>query len=187
MLLRIARMLQIALMKRAGVTFFDFTTKHHEGFSMYDTNTRVHDCWDFDLTPGAKHVKGIKACVPGSGGGGAAPGPACKGPACSRGFGFGFGLTMLVCQLHAATRTRCVVCRLGARACWMLIGLATRWSCPIHVASGKYTLVAQTKSTAPVTKSLSDVTVQSHSAWLLIRQKQRAGPHGGKVPTPGTA
>ena len=29
-------------MKSAGVKFFDFTTKHHEGFSMYDTNTRVH-------------------------------------------------------------------------------------------------------------------------------------------------
>ena len=32
----------MALMKSAGVKFFDFTTKHHEGFSMYDTNTRVH-------------------------------------------------------------------------------------------------------------------------------------------------
>jgi hypothetical protein len=52
----------IDLMKRSGTTFFDFTTKHHEGFSMYDTKTRVHDCWDFDLTPGAKTVKGIVPC-----------------------------------------------------------------------------------------------------------------------------
>jgi alpha-L-fucosidase len=29
-----------------GIKFFDFTLKHHEGFSMYDTNTDVHDCWD---------------------------------------------------------------------------------------------------------------------------------------------
>jgi hypothetical protein len=34
--------------------FTDGAAQHHEGFSMYDTNTRVHDCWDFDLTPGAK-------------------------------------------------------------------------------------------------------------------------------------
>ena len=59
-----------------------FTTKHHEGFSMYDTNTRVHDCWDFDLTPGAKHVKGIKACVPPPPGSQPSPPPPCSGTAC---------------------------------------------------------------------------------------------------------
>jgi alpha-L-fucosidase len=59
----------IALMKRAGITFFDFTTKHHEGFSMYDTATRVHDCWDLDLTPGAKTVKGIVPCLENDGNG----------------------------------------------------------------------------------------------------------------------
>jgi alpha-L-fucosidase len=59
----------IALMKRAGVTFFDFTTKHHEGFSMYDTATRVHDCWDLDLTEGAKKVKGIVPCLENDGNG----------------------------------------------------------------------------------------------------------------------
>ena len=37
----------IDLMNRAGIKFFDFTTKHHEGFSMYDTETVVHDCWTF--------------------------------------------------------------------------------------------------------------------------------------------
>lgn len=68
-------------MKRAGQTFFDFTTKHHEGFSMYDTNTRVHDCWDFDLSPGAKHVKGIKPCIPLAGGGRPSPSP-CLGSDC---------------------------------------------------------------------------------------------------------
>ena len=52
------------MMKMSGIKFFDFTTKHHEGFSMYDTNTRVHDCWDFDVTPGATHIKGIVPCVP---------------------------------------------------------------------------------------------------------------------------
>ena len=31
----------IALMKRGGIKFFDFTTKHHEGFSMYDTSTKA--------------------------------------------------------------------------------------------------------------------------------------------------
>ena len=31
----------MALMKRAGLEFFVFTTKHHEGFCMYDTKTRV--------------------------------------------------------------------------------------------------------------------------------------------------
>jgi len=30
---------------------------------MYDTATRVHDCWDLDLTPGAKKVKGIVPCL----------------------------------------------------------------------------------------------------------------------------
>lgn len=70
----------IALMKRAGVTYFDFTTKHHEGFSMYDTSTRVHDCWDFDLSPGAKHVKGIKPCITSSTG--PPPPPPCQGSAC---------------------------------------------------------------------------------------------------------
>ena len=29
----------VGLMKRAGITFFDFTTKHHEGFSMYASRT----------------------------------------------------------------------------------------------------------------------------------------------------
>ena len=67
-------------MLQAGITFFDFTTKHHEGFSMYDTNTRVHDCWDFDLTPGAKTVKGIKPCLsPGK----SPPAPhTCRGVEC---------------------------------------------------------------------------------------------------------
>ena len=32
----------VSLMKRAGVKYFDFTTKHHEGFSMYDTHTVRH-------------------------------------------------------------------------------------------------------------------------------------------------
>merc|ERR1712070_1361059 len=38
----------ISLMKRAGIKFFDFTTKHHEGFSMFNTSTHVHDSWQFD-------------------------------------------------------------------------------------------------------------------------------------------
>ena len=42
----------IDLMKRAGIKFFDFTTKHHEGFSMYNTSTRVHDCWVFTQQQG---------------------------------------------------------------------------------------------------------------------------------------
>jgi len=50
----------IALMKRSHIKFFDFTTKHHEGFSMYDTDTVVHDCWGFD------HGKfaGVAPCGP---------------------------------------------------------------------------------------------------------------------------
>eukprot|EP00039_Didymoeca_costata_P008862 m.117835 g.117835 ORF g.117835 m.117835 type:complete len:495 (+) comp14261_c0_seq8:149-1633(+) len=43
----------ISLMNTAGIKFFDFTTKHHEGFSMYDTNTLVHNCWDLSKTPAA--------------------------------------------------------------------------------------------------------------------------------------
>ena len=31
----------MSLMKRGGMKFFVFTTKHHEGFSMFDTKTRV--------------------------------------------------------------------------------------------------------------------------------------------------
>ena len=40
----------IALMKRAGIKYFDFTAKHCEGFSMFDTSTVLEDCWDFDDT-----------------------------------------------------------------------------------------------------------------------------------------
>ena len=40
----------------------DFTTKHHEGFSMYDTAANVHDCWDFDTAADAKTIKGIVPC-----------------------------------------------------------------------------------------------------------------------------
>lgn len=50
----------IALMKRAGVKYFDFTAKHCEGFAMYDTATLMHDCWDWDLT--GQKPPGIKAC-----------------------------------------------------------------------------------------------------------------------------
>eukprot|EP00038_Savillea_parva_P029182 m.69359 g.69359 ORF g.69359 m.69359 type:complete len:549 (-) comp8577_c0_seq1:122-1768(-) len=38
----------ISMMNTAGIKFFDFTLKHHEGFSMFDTNTDVHDCWNLD-------------------------------------------------------------------------------------------------------------------------------------------
>ncbi|MBI4979806.1 MAG: alpha-L-fucosidase [Spirochaetes bacterium] len=31
----------MAMMKNGGVQFFSFTTKHHDGFSMYDTKTRI--------------------------------------------------------------------------------------------------------------------------------------------------
>eukprot|EP01062_Namystynia_karyoxenos_P055715 TRINITY_DN46776_c0_g1_i1.p1 TRINITY_DN46776_c0_g1~~TRINITY_DN46776_c0_g1_i1.p1 ORF type:complete len:510 (+),score=147.75 TRINITY_DN46776_c0_g1_i1:92-1531(+) len=47
----------IAMMKGAGMRFFDFTTKHHEGFSMYDTNAPLRECWDFSQSP-----PGIKEC-----------------------------------------------------------------------------------------------------------------------------
>ena len=49
----------ITMMNNAGVKYFDFTTKHHEGFSMYDTNTRIYECWAFgeDGT-----FQGIKSC-----------------------------------------------------------------------------------------------------------------------------
>jgi len=52
----------IALMKRAGLKYFDFTTKHHEGFSMFDTKTKVHDCWDFETSGSSTQFAGIKAC-----------------------------------------------------------------------------------------------------------------------------
>eukprot|EP00755_Sulcionema_specki_P018667 Sspe_Gene.67477::Locus_39809_Transcript_1_1_Confidence_1.000_Length_1547::g.67477::m.67477/K01206/FUCA; alpha-L-fucosidase len=38
----------MAMMKDAGITFFDFTTKHHEGFSMYHTETQVYNCWKLE-------------------------------------------------------------------------------------------------------------------------------------------
>eukprot|EP01052_Picozoa_sp_SAG31_P007853 SAG31_NODE_382_length_16456_cov_5.532983_5_plen_222_part_00 len=47
---------------------------------MYDTNTRVHDCWDFDLAPNAKHVKGIKPCIKSSSA--QPPPPPCEGSSC---------------------------------------------------------------------------------------------------------
>jgi hypothetical protein len=50
----------IALMKRAGVKYFDFTAKHCEGFAMYDTATVMHDCWDWDAT--GQKPPGVKAC-----------------------------------------------------------------------------------------------------------------------------
>jgi len=50
----------IALMRRAGIRFFDFTTKHHEGFSMYNTSTRIRDCWHFD----DQGFQGIGDCGP---------------------------------------------------------------------------------------------------------------------------
>merc|ERR1712194_363163 len=49
-------------MKRAGIRFFDFTTKHHEGFSMYKTATRVHDCWKFSEETGQVTLNGIGSC-----------------------------------------------------------------------------------------------------------------------------
>jgi len=45
-----------------GIRFFDFTTKHHEGFSMYDTKTRVHDCWEFSEHDGEVRLDGIGMC-----------------------------------------------------------------------------------------------------------------------------
>ena len=53
----------IALMKRAGVKYFDFTAKHCEGFAMYETATVMHDCWDFDVT--GQKPPGIKPCAGG--------------------------------------------------------------------------------------------------------------------------
>jgi hypothetical protein len=50
----------IALMKRAGVKYFDFTAKHCEGFAMYDTAALMRDCWDWDVA--GKKPPGIKAC-----------------------------------------------------------------------------------------------------------------------------
>ena len=49
----------MTMMKAAGIRFFDFTTKHHEGFSMYDTQTRLHECWQFDP---AGSFDGVGAC-----------------------------------------------------------------------------------------------------------------------------
>lgn len=34
-------------MQAAGVKFFTFTTKHHEGFSMFNTETTLTNCWAF--------------------------------------------------------------------------------------------------------------------------------------------
>lgn len=36
------------LFQSAGARFFTFTTKHHDGFSMFDTHTRVHERVDWD-------------------------------------------------------------------------------------------------------------------------------------------
>ena len=36
-----------------------FTTKHHEGFSMFATNTKVHNCWDWSATSA---FEGIVPC-----------------------------------------------------------------------------------------------------------------------------
>ena len=38
----------IALMKRAGIKYFDFTAKHCEGFAMYNTSAVLKDCWQWD-------------------------------------------------------------------------------------------------------------------------------------------
>jgi alpha-L-fucosidase len=51
----------IALMNRAGVKYFDFTAKHCEGYSMYETDTLVRDCWDWDTT--GNNPPGINPCT----------------------------------------------------------------------------------------------------------------------------
>jgi len=51
----------IALMKRSGVKYFDFTAKHCDGFSMYQTDTKLLDCWDWDAT--GQRPPGIKPCA----------------------------------------------------------------------------------------------------------------------------
>ena len=72
-------------MKRAGIKYFDFTAKHCEGFSMFETSTVsrlgicrasdvcshkqdsmvrwqvLEDCWDFDDT--GQRPPGIKPCA----------------------------------------------------------------------------------------------------------------------------
>jgi alpha-L-fucosidase len=44
----------VTIFKEAGMTFFTFTSKHHEGFSMFDTATRVRERVNWEATGGPK-------------------------------------------------------------------------------------------------------------------------------------
>ncbi|MHC4637332.1 MAG: alpha-L-fucosidase [Planctomycetota bacterium] len=44
------------LFKELGFTFFTITTKHHDGFSLFDTKTKVKKCWDWNAQGGPKII-----------------------------------------------------------------------------------------------------------------------------------
>lgn len=48
----------VSVFKEAGMRFFTFTSKHHEGFSMFDTATRIRERVNWDAPGGPK----LEAC-----------------------------------------------------------------------------------------------------------------------------